>query len=341
MNALHKIAGVHEADSSDPTQIPPVPQPTTIYRSAGASSQPLPIPPRDGRPSRDNTDARSDITSVSARRATLPLNHRRSLKSMQSGKTGRSEHIPSVPRIDKDALGPVPALPRNSLIAAHSQASLPRSALSNTDDAATAAAEEEEEEEEEEEQDEEQDEDFEWGPQHPCFPHPNPHCSPNSSESRLTRVIRVRRDWLIAGDLFPQYANLYPEILDPLVSDEEFRVLISDINKILQRTLSPYTWRAWFDSILGVSTGYLYDDLGFTGAKMGEKELEKYIKSWNSAREAEGREVKMIQLRRTGFMSLDFVIPDPGIDAPISTEDSDEGEEGLGLELLPDTSTID
>ncbi|EME81608.1 uncharacterized protein MYCFIDRAFT_121644, partial [Pseudocercospora fijiensis CIRAD86] len=156
-----------------------------------------------------------------------------------------------------------------------------------------------------------EDDDFEWGPQHPCFPHQNPHCAPSSEEFISTRIIRVKRDYLIAGDLYPQYANLYPEILHPLVTDEEFRTLIADINSILQSSFSPLTWRAWVDSILGVLTGYIYDDLGLTGAKRGERELETYIDDWNGAHEVQGREVKIVQLRRTGFMNLDFVIPDP------------------------------
>ncbi|KXS99381.1 hypothetical protein AC578_9001 [Pseudocercospora eumusae] len=306
MNALHKIAGVQEADSGSPT--PPVPIVTQNYT---AISQPPPIPPKDDR--RDNTDARSVVSATSGKRAPLPLNRRRSQKSFKSGKSGhsqsRSEHTP---KLDPKSLGPVPAIP--ALPAQRSQLSIPltnRTGLSNEGPEAA------------------EDDDFEWGPQHPCFPHPNPHCSRSSEEFRSTRVIRVKRDWLIAGDLYPQYANLYPEILDPFITDEEFRTLIADINAILQSSFSPFTWRAWFDSILGVLTGYIYDDLGFTGAKRGVKELEAYVEDWNGAHEVEGRAVKMIQLRRTGFMSLDFVIPDPQIDAPAEEEDEEQEVEGV------------
>lgn len=134
----------------------------------------------------------------------------------------------------------------------------------------------------------------------------------------------MKRDWLIAGDLYPQYANLYPEILDPLVNDAEFRDLVSSINDILQRMLSPYTTRAWIDSLIGAATGYIWDDLGLTGAKSGEKELERFIESWNKEKEKEGHEVRVVQLRRTGFMSLDLVVPDPGIDVPRDEESEDE-----------------
>lgn len=176
---------------------------------------------------------------------------------------------------------------------------------------------------------EEDEDEFTWGPSHPCFPHPNPHCAPNSDEYAATRVIRVKRDWLAAGDLHPQYANLYPEILDPLVSDGDFRDLVASINAILQRTLSPYTTRAWIDSLLGAATGYVWDDLGLTGAKSGEKELEMFITKWNQDKERSGYEVKLVQLRRTGFMSLDFVLPDPGIDVPRDDVDESEDEQDM------------
>lgn len=68
--------------------------------------------------------------------------------------------------------------------------------------------------------------------------------------------------------------------------------------------------------MLGAATGYIWEDLGWTGAKAGEKELEQFIARWNRERQSEGRDVRLVQLRTTGFMSLDFVIPDPGVDAP-------------------------
>lgn len=139
-------------------------------------------------------------------------------------------------------------------------------------------------------------------------------------------MIRVRRDWLQAGDLYPQYANLYPEILDPLVTDEDFRFLISNINARLKATFNPYSTRAYADAVLGVVTGYIWDDLGFTGSKHGVKGLETFIDKWNAQREREGKEVRLVQLRRTGFMAMDFVVPDPGIDM----QDDEPLEGGIG-----------
>jgi hypothetical protein len=138
-------------------------------------------------------------------------------------------------------------------------------------------------------------------------------------------VIRVRRDWLQAGDLYPQYANLYPEILDPLVTVEEFRFLISNLNARLKETLDPYSTRAAVDAVLGAVTGYMWDTLGLTGAKKGIKSLENFVDKWNAEKARQEKEVRLVQLRRTGFMSLDFVIPDPGIDVV------EEEEETVGV----------
>lgn len=156
--------------------------------------------------------------------------------------------------------------------------------------------------------------DFQWGPDHPCFPHPNPHCSPSSEDAIQTRVIRVQRDWLATGDLYPTYANLYPEILDPAVSESDFRYLISNLNARIEEAFNPFTFRALVDCLLGIFTGFIWDDFGLSGAKTGQKHLETFVDNWNAQKAKEGREVKLVQPRRTGFTALDFIIPDPGID---------------------------
>lgn len=169
------------------------------------------------------------------------------------------------------------------------------------------------------------DDDFEWGPNHPCFPHPNPHCSPTSEEAKDTRVIRVRRDWLLTGDLYPAYANLYPEILDPVVSENDFRSLISNINSRIEAAFNPFTFRAFVDFWLGVLTGFIWDDIGYTAAKQGQKSLERCVDEFNAQKAREGVEVKLVQPRITGFTALDFIIPDPGIDLAPDEEMTEGG----------------
>jgi hypothetical protein len=320
MNAFHRIAGVQDASRSDAASPPPHP---------AVVADP---------PSKD--DARSLYDGASARRSSIPLSRRpsqKSLRSMRSGRTNRKSRNasytdlnapPKLSSIQGD-FGPPTIHTRASV------ASFPGRVRSQLYPPPTndghGGSRDGDEEGDEDEDDGDGESDFEWGPQHPCFPHPNPHCAPDTAEADATRVIRIKRDYLIAGDLFPQFANLYPEILDPLVTDSEFRELVVAVNAVMQHAFSPYTARAWVDAILGVVTGYAWDDLGFTGAKRGEKELESLVDWWNQGRDKEGREVQLVQPRRTGYMSLDFVVPDPGIDTVLD-EDEDEDEDAAEME---------
>merc|ERR1711939_1100769 len=108
----------------------------------------------------------------------------------------------------------------------------------------------------------------EWGPQHPCFPHMNPHVPLSSPLYQTTRIIRIRRDWMIEGDLAPTFSNLYPEILDPAgVSEQEFRTLVERVNNELIPAFSPWSIRNLVDGVLGLLTGWIWDDMGFTAVK--------------------------------------------------------------------------
>ncbi|KYK60053.1 hypothetical protein DCS_01187 [Drechmeria coniospora] len=160
----------------------------------------------------------------------------------------------------------------------------------------------------------------EWGPQHACFPHLNPHVPTDSAEYASTRVIRIRRDWLLKGDLAPTFSNLYPEILDPAgVSEQEFRRIIDKLNGELVSIFNPYSVRNVLDCLLGLATGWLWEDLGLTAIKSRLNHLEKWIESWNldmaKAFPAEESALppKIIPLRQTGYLTLDIQIPDPEI----------------------------
>ncbi|KAF1362041.1 hypothetical protein EJ07DRAFT_108385 [Lizonia empirigonia] len=171
---------------------------------------------------------------------------------------------------------------------------------------------------------------FPWGPSHPCFPHPNPHVPLNSELYDTTKIIRIKRDWMVKGDLAPTFANLYPEILDPLVAEDDFRELIKKINDSLVAAFDPFTFRAWLDSVLGVATFWLWDDVGMSGVKRQLNELESWIDRWN--REVGEKEaVKIIPLRRTGYLTLDIQIPDPHLGPDNGTGSRpDTGEDDFG-----------
>ncbi|KAJ5836577.1 Golgin subfamily A member 7/ERF4 [Penicillium robsamsonii] len=155
-------------------------------------------------------------------------------------------------------------------------------------------------------------EELAWGPAHPCFPHINPHVPIGSREHMTTRVVRIRRDWMIKGDLAPTFSNLYPEILDPLLSEQEFRRVISTVNDGIIKAFDPFSLRNWFDGVLGLLTGWVWDDLNAPGAKSQLQHVEAWLENWN--REVGAKDgVHIWSLRRTAYMSLDIQIPDPKV----------------------------
>lgn len=146
-----------------------------------------------------------------------------------------------------------------------------------------------------------------WGPAHPCFPHLNPHVPLSSPLRFTTRIIRVKRDWMIVGDLAPTFANTYPEIIEDWVSEVDFRELIENVNSRLIAAFHPGGWRAWLDTIMGLATGWIWEDLGFSAVKSGLRETEQWIERWNGRRTMADGQIegaKVIPLRRTAYLSV-------------------------------------
>ncbi|KAF5015164.1 hypothetical protein F66182_13600, partial [Fusarium sp. NRRL 66182] len=163
-------------------------------------------------------------------------------------------------------------------------------------------------------------EEIAWGPAHPCFPHMNPHVPLQSEEFTTTRIIRIRRDWMVKGDLAPTFSNLYPEILDPILPEQEFRRIIAKVNGELVKAFDPFSLRNWFDSAMGLVTGWIWDGLGFAGIKTHLRNIEDWLEKWN--REVGSKDgVRIWSLRRTAYMTLDIQIPDPKVGL-VNPEDS-------------------
>lgn len=147
--------------------------------------------------------------------------------------------------------------------------------------------------------------DYAWGPSHPCFPHPNPHVPFSSPLYASTRVIRIKRDWMIAGDQAPTFSNLYPEILEPVMPEQEFRTIVQHVNSELMRAFDPWSWRNWIDALLGVLSGWVWEDLGLTGTKRRLRGVEGWLEEWN-ARVGDKEGVRVVGLRRTGYLTVSF-----------------------------------
>jgi len=125
---------------------------------------------------------------------------------------------------------------------------------------------------------------------------------------------------------------VYPEILEPFVTHQDFIFLLSNINARLKAAFDPFTTRAWVDAVLGVATGFVWEDLGLTRCKAEVKKLDIFMEGWNREQERQGKEGRVVLLKKTGFTALDFVVPDPGIDiVPEGQLSRQQGEHGAGI----------
>ncbi|KAL8725311.1 MAG: hypothetical protein Q9181_006465, partial [Wetmoreana brouardii] len=112
------------------------------------------------------------------------------------------------------------------------------------------------------------------------------------------------------------FSLTYPEVLEEWVPEEDFRRLIETVNERLLQAFRPTGWTAVKDAVLGVATGWLWEDLGgeAVGVKKGLRGLERWVEEWNRADGRVEAGVRCVELRRTGYLCLDIQIPDPGIE---------------------------
>lgn len=161
-----------------------------------------------------------------------------------------------------------------------------------------------------------------WGPEHPCFPHLNPHVPASSPEFANTRVIRIRRDWLIAGDIAPTFSNVYPAILEPYLSEADFHDMINRINDALLAAFScgeSYSVTNIFDNALDLLTRWLGEDVTYTRLRRRLAPLDEWLHEWNDSVGVQSG-VKTHPLKATGYMSVDIEIPNPNVVVPYEHE---------------------
>ncbi|KAI5854682.1 Golgin subfamily A member 7/ERF4 family-domain-containing protein [Tricharina praecox] len=143
----------------------------------------------------------------------------------------------------------------------------------------------------------------EWNSRHPCFPHRNPHVPPDSKEYETTRIIRIGRDYMYSGDLSPAFSYVYPEILEPFVSEVRFREVIKRVNDELYEAHTPWSRANIMEGVVGMLTLWMYEDIVDTKAKRRIENVERYLERVNEELEKEGG-AKFIPLRRTGFLKV-------------------------------------
>lgn len=144
-----------------------------------------------------------------------------------------------------------------------------------------------------------------WGPAHPCFPHLNPYVPLESVAYANTRIIRIPRDWMIVGDLAPTFSATYPELLGEAgLGEAEFRRCVESINARLIEAFNPFGVRNLVDAVMGLCTGWFWDDLGLTYTKRCLAAVEKAIEGFNRELEMGSSQARFISLKKSAYMSV-------------------------------------
>lgn len=160
---------------------------------------------------------------------------------------------------------------------------------------------------------------------------------------------------MAAGDLYPQYSSLFPELLlEAGIGEEKFRECIARINRVLMEVYMPAgvsgvykaqngqntgnipsnsSGRNFLDGVLGLLTGWVWDDTGLLGIKSGVERVEGVIRTFNKELEHEGKDARWISLRGTAYLSLDIQIPTP----QIAFIENEEGESTARPPTTPGT----
>ena len=147
-----------------------------------------------------------------------------------------------------------------------------------------------------------------WNHEHPCFPHPNPHVPLDSPLFQSTRIIRIPRDYMINGDNTPAFSIVYPVILEPYVTEEQFRMIIDTVNEKLRLAFDPWNKWNWVDAVAGLATLWFWEEIIPTYVKRKLREVEKILEEWNVTLKDQG--AKLIALRRSGYITVSFC-PNP------------------------------
>ncbi|KAI4113791.1 MAG: hypothetical protein LQ338_008113, partial [Usnochroma carphineum] len=120
--------------------------------------------------------------------------------------------------------------------------------------------------------------------------------------------------------------------------EQDFRMLVSRVNEGLADAFKVEGWGVWKDALLGVATGWLWEDFGGAGVKKGVRGVEAWIEEWNGENGRREEGVRCWGLRRTGYLSLDIQIPDPHVRVVEPEEEEEEGRGGR--EQTVETATV-
>lgn len=109
---------------------------------------------------------------------------------------------------------------------------------------------------------------------------------------------------MVFGDLAPAYSNVFPDILEPHVTEDQFRVVVAHVNEGLYEAFDPWNMWNWLDAVVGLLTLWLVEELVSTHCKRVLRRVEIYLEERNRELEEGGQKAVFVPLRRTGYMNV-------------------------------------
>ena len=112
---------------------------------------------------------------------------------------------------------------------------------------------------------------------------------------------------MINGDNTPAFSIVYPVILEPYVSEDQFRKIIDGVNENLRLAFDPWNKWNWIDVIMGLVTFWIWEEFWPTYVKRGLREVEKVLEVWNETLGKQG--AKVVGLRRSAYITVCLSLP--------------------------------
>ncbi|ANB11856.1 Shr5p [Sugiyamaella lignohabitans] len=164
---------------------------------------------------------------------------------------------------------------------------------------------------------------------------PNPYVPHNSTAFKQTRIVRIPRIFDTQSyddqNSCPQFSEYFPGTepgaltptfdengvshglsskspLESYLTHQEFQTIIKGINERLLRAYYPWTWRNVIGNILSFFTLYMSDYFIKPQIDIDLAGIELFIKTTNESL----NDIKIMSLKRSGYLSLDFQIPSQG-----------------------------
>lgn len=130
---------------------------------------------------------------------------------------------------------------------------------------------------------------------------------------------------MVAGDLAPAYSNIFPEILEPHVSEEQFRGVVARVNGELREAYDPWNWWNWMDAVLGLLTLWMWEEVVETHCKRVLRRVEGFLEERNREMEKGGQMAVFVPLRRTGYLNVSFFFFPVGFVVCVWRRGADDG----------------